>query len=202
MRFPNSALFAIPFVVLAGFLIYFSLPIEQVEIFNEPQRTGVESFGLGGHFKITVIAPDGTIKAYITSDNLIVTAGRQVTSDLLFGTTLVSGESATAMTNISLGTDSTAPAVDNTNCIAQVSNKRVGTVANISPTGANITASWVGQIHNGSGSTALREICLTDSSANSTGNMFARQTYAAVNVAEDDTVNAEWNLNFTDSDST
>lgn len=160
-------------------------------------KVGGEGVQVTGWVKITVLDEFGNVKSVHEDYNLIHTGGLGATSDLLFGTTHVSGESVGGFDNISLGSSSAALNASHTDCQTQAGHK----LADASPTnsgsiGAVINQSWVAVL----GTVTIEEICLTDSITNATGNMYARQLTGSISVLPADTVNAEWTITFADSD--
>jgi hypothetical protein len=169
-----------------------------------PQSTTTDDGKILGHIQLVLTGPDGQIKAYRQTDNLIVTSGLGAASDLLFGSTQVSGESAASFQKIGVGTGTTGAAAGNTNLETQRSNKRLDTtVTNSGSNGAVIDATWAAnRLQNGSGTVAITEAGLFDNIANATGLMFARQTFSAINVGSSDSLTVTWTITFADSDST
>lgn len=166
---------------------------------------GLKADGLRpfGHIELVLTDADGNIKAYRQTDNLIVNQGIYATSDKLFGTALVSNEGT--FNFVGIGTGTTSPAAGNTNVVSQLSNKRTGTVTDVtgSSTGGQIVGFWAaGKLKNGSGTNAITEAGLFDTFANATGLMYARQTFTAINAGSSDSLTVTWSITFADSDST
>ncbi len=159
---------------------------------------GVDGGAISGWVIITVLDGDGNIIAERNDHNLIVTEGLQVTSDLLFGTTHIGGESAGIMKYIGLGTGTTNPAAGDTNCETPAGSRVIDSSVENTATGAIINATWTTQLNG----LSISEICLVDQLANGTGNMFARQEYTPIAISGVYTVNAEWTITFADSDGT
>ncbi len=141
---------------------------------------------------------DGKKKFHREDHNLVVDIGLEALSDLAFGTTHVTGESAGGFSYISVGTGGTAPAVGNTDCETQHGAKKQDVSITNTALGAIINVSWVAELSAGT----IQEICLTDNGAAATGNLFARQTYTGIPIVGTDTINAEWTITFADSNGT
>ena len=157
-----------------------------------------------GHIEVTVMDETGNIKEYRQTDNLVVTEGLKAFSERLFEAnlwTLNSGE----FKNIGVGTGTTGAAAENTDLETQQGGKQLGTVSQDGTVGAKIEfaypASGSGSLQNSTGTVAITEAILSDSIANATGNLFARQTFTAVNVGQSDSLTISWTITPADSDS-
>jgi hypothetical protein len=145
-----------------------------------PRKVGQQGIVASGILKLEVYDQQGNLKHRHENHNLVVDVGLETLSDLAFGTTHVTGESAGGFSYISVGTGGTAPAAGNTDCETQHGSKKQD---------LSVTNTALG----------VQEICLTDNAAAATGNLFSRQTYAGVPILGTDTVNAEWTITFADS---
>ena len=163
-----------------------------------PRKVGQQSVYASGYVVIDVYDSNGNLKHHQEDHNLVVDVGLQALADLAFGTTHVSGESAGGFTWISVGTDGTAAASGQTDCLAQHGSKKQDASVTNTALGAVIDVSWVAEL----GAGTLQEICLTDNGSPATGNMFSRQTYTGVPILATDTVNAQWTITFADSNGT
>ena len=161
-------------------------------------RPGFSGIKAEGHVVIEVFGQDGKKKFHREDHNLVVDIGLEALSDLAFGTTHVTGESAGGFSYISVGTGGTAPAVGNTDCETQHGAKKQDVSITNTALGAIINVSWVAELSAGT----IQEICLTDNGAAATGNLFARQTYTGIPIVGTDTINAEWTITFADSNGT
>ena len=161
-----------------------------------PRKVGSQGIQAFGSLVLEVYDQDGKLKHRHVNHNLVVTVGLQALSDLAFGTTHVSGESAGGFSYISVGTGGTAPATGNTDCQTQHGSKKQDVSITNTALGAVINVSWIAELPAGT----LQEICLTDDGAVATGNLFSRQTFAGVPILGTDTINAEWTITFADSD--
>lgn len=176
--------------------LFFITPTSEFEILDNSDKSGKDGAGVSGWVKITVLDEFGNIVAERSNYNLIVTKGLEVTSDLLFGTSHTSGEGVGNMKYIQLGVGTTNPAAGDTNCETPAGSKVADSSIENTATGAIINATWTTQLLGQS----ISEICLTDSTTNATGNLFARQEYTPIPISGTYTVNAEWTITFEDSD--
>lgn len=170
-----------------------SITIEKI---TQPQKSGVDGGAISGWVNIKVYDEFNNLIAERSDQNLIVTDGLQVTSDLLFGTTHIGGEGVGLMKYIQLGTGTTNPAVGDSDCETIAGSKVEDTSIENTANGAIINATWTTQLSG----LSISEICLTDSATNATGNLFARQEYTPIPISGVFTVNAEWTITFVDSD--
>ena len=165
----------------------------------EPKKSGSESMAMSGWVIIEVYDKDGNQKYYSSNHNLIVDKGNEATSDLLFATTHTTGESAGEFTFIQLGTGVVNPATGDTNCGTPAGNKIDGSVAN-HPTLIGAIINATGVFGNQLIGQAISEVCLTDNTANATGNLFARQEFTPFTFNDGDSVNATWTISMIDHD--
>ena len=158
-----------------------------------------------GHIELVLTDENGNVKAYRQTDNLVVNRGVYMTSDKLFGTSLVGGATSAAFNNVGIGTGTTSATSGDTNVQTQLSNRKTGAVTSVtgSSTGAQIQAFFgAGKLKNGSGTTAVTEAGLFDTFVNGTGNLYARQTFTAINAGSSDSLTVTWSITFADSDAT
>ncbi|MEX0855825.1 MAG: hypothetical protein WD018_08705, partial [Nitrosopumilaceae archaeon] len=91
----------------------------------------------------------------------------------------------------------------NTNVETQRGTKRTdASVTGTDPGQAAVDGMWAAGKLTNSTTVAITEAGLFDTFANATGIMFARQTFAAVNVGSADSLTVTWTITFADSDST
>jgi len=165
---------------------------------GDPRQIGIQMIQATGFVVIEVFDKDGKLKFHREDHNLVVDIGLQSLSDLAFGTTHVTGETAGGFTYISVGTSGTAPVIGDTDCIAQHGSKKQDLSVTNTALGGIINVSWIAEL----AADTIREICLTDNGAVATGNLFARQTYTDIPILSTDTINAEWTITFADSNGT
>ncbi len=179
----------------------------------QPQQTPSSLKGIPvvlGHLELVAKDSQGNIKAYRQTDNLVMSNGKNATSNLLFGTSLPVTQAATAASFkfIGVGTGSTVLYGDKdvlTPRAAHIS----GAIANInngggSGMGAQIQGTWAAnRLQNGSGTVGITEAGLFDSFVNGTvgppagtANIYAHQTFTIINVAAADTLQVTWKITF------
>lgn len=116
--------------------------------------------------------------------NLVVTRGKQIVSNQIGGIT------SSPVTAIALGTNTTAPAAANTALGAEITTnggaRGAATVSQQTTTVTGDTCQWI-KTFTFTGSLAITEEGLFDNNS-SGGNMLARQTFSAINVANTDTL--------------
>lgn len=200
MRISNKLLVPLLALSLIPIIFYITLS-ESLEVSDQ---TSAMTFL--GHITIIHTGPDGNIKNYIQTDNLVVEDGLQVAIDHLFGTTLIASEIVGGFEVVGIGTGTTAPVNANSDIQTQRVNKRSDAqccngVENSGTVAAIINGTWLANtIQNDSGSIAISEAGLFDTVANASGIMFARQTFTAINVNAADELTIEWTVTASDSD--
>jgi len=165
-----------------------------------------------GHIELVAKDSQGNIQAYRQTDNLVVSNGLNATINQLFGSAAlaVPASQLTSTTVntfkfVGVGTSATAAAYTQTNLLTQQGNKVSGTVSPISSgggtgMGGQIVGNWAAnRLQNGSGTAAITEAGLFDGFANGTSNMYARQTFSAINVAAADTLQVTWKITYSHS---
>jgi hypothetical protein len=167
---------------------------------DTPSQTHSEGTQILGHVALTLYGPDNIVKAYRQSDNLVVTNGDNSTANRIFGTTLTTNSvQGGTFSWVSVGTSGTAVSSFQLNMLQQAGNHRLGTVTNgIIHGQAFIAATFpANKITNNSVGINLQEVGLFDSFSNSTTNLFARQTYSAINVFPADSLQVTWTVTIT-----
>lgn len=169
---------------------------------NNPTGT-IDKTAISGHITATLYDEDGNVKAYRQTDNRIVDRGLDIIADLVFGTGLVTGESVIDAMSVGTGGGaSTAGDLDLTSRagLGGACNNQTATFSQ-GATGAGLinvtaTASFTGAAGcNG----AINEAGLFDNTAGSpTGNMFARQSFSAINVGSSDQLDITWSIQIND----
>ena len=140
-----------------------------------------EQLKVTGRLKIDVFNPDGTLKESREIDNLVVTVGKTFIASRMVGT------SATVMSHMAVGTDSTAPAAGNTTLGAEVAR-----VALTSGTSSGAVATFVATFGAGTGTGALTEAGILN--ASSLGTLLCRTTFAVVNKGASDAMTITWTV--------
>ncbi len=175
---------------------------------TQPQQTASSLNGqptVMGHIELVAKDSQGNIIAYRQTDNTVMSNGKNATSNVLFGTTQSTTNPTINKFNfIGVGTNSTAGSYINTHLLQQgnkINAAGAGTTNILngggSGMGAQIQGTWAAnRLQNGSGTVAIVEAGLFDGFANNTSNMYARQTFGAINVAAADTLQVTWKITF------
>lgn len=171
---------------------------------DQPPQITDDGAKIFGHLEIVARDADGNIKAYRQTDNLVVTNGLEAAAERLFGANhATSRATIDVFDTIGVGTTGTGPGAGDEALVAQRAAKlEDGTVDPSGSNGAIIAvtfpASGVGSLQNVTGTAAIVESGLFDSTQNATSasNMFARQVFTAINVGESDTLTVTWTITF------
>jgi hypothetical protein len=136
---------------------------------------------LRGHVRVDVYGPDGTLKDFRESDNLIVTVGKNGIADQLVASPTISKPGWMAV-----GTGSTAPAAGDTALGTEIDRNAL-----TSKTRSTNVVTMVGDWAAGDATNAaLAEAGIFD--ASSAGTMYARATFTAINKGASDTLSITW----------
>jgi len=148
-----------------------------------------------GHFTLVVYDEFGVVKQYQQTDNLVVDTGLDCMGDLVFGTTLCTGEAF--FNHIEIGTGVTGPLISDTTIETAIGGcARVldATVAGTSATPGEITATVESTFSGATCAATVTEAAVFD--ALTVGNMIARSTFAGVTVGAADTLTVTYNIKF------
>lgn len=139
------------------------------------------------HFELR--APDGRLKETRTLHNLVVDAGKAGIAGL------VNGVVTNFFEHIAIGTGTTAAAAGDTACQTEITTgggaRAAGTTSRVTTDTTNDTAQ-IQFTFAFTASFAVTESCLLDSI--SAGTLGARQVFAAINVANGDSLQVTWKL--------
>ena len=170
-----------------------------------------------GHVTLALYGPDGNIKAYRQTDNLVTLNGDNATSNKLFfgattgarklsvcsGGSTCSGNSVGNFQWIGVGSTNTNPTVLDSDLLGAVGSHKGGPSAVSNGTGGHGTAQIqttfaAGKITNSS-NVNIVEAGLFDSQNSGSGitNMFARQIFSAISVGSADTLQITWTISIT-----
>jgi len=134
-----------------------------------------------GHMSLELRGPDGLLKEVREVDNLIVTVGKNGIADQLLASPTISKPS-----HMAVGTGSTAPAAGDTALGAEIDRNALTT-----KTRSTNVVTMVGDWAAGDGTnSAIAEAGIFD--AASTGNMYSRATFTAINKGASDTLSITW----------
>ena len=174
----------------------------------QPPQITDDNAAILGHIVLVVRNADGDITEYRQTDNEVVTNGLESAVNGLFGTQLFATSDTTPegiFDTIGVGTGSTGVAAGNVDLETQRAGKLID--GTIDPSGSSAAVIAVtfpstgssGSIQNAtSGTIAITESGLFDSTTNATSasNLFARQTFSAINVGGSDTLTVTWTITF------
>ncbi len=178
---------------------------------QSPKGVQVEHSGILGHLSLVLYGPDGQIKTYRQTDNLVVINGDNATADKMFfaagaGRKLTTctgcnGANVGTFQWIGVGTGNGGPTAVDTLLQTQASNKKLGAVTN--GTGGHGTAQIqvtfpAGKLTNSS-TAQITEAGLFDAYQNSSAlsNMFSRQVFSSIGVNPADTLQITWTISIT-----
>jgi hypothetical protein len=180
----------------------------------------VERTGMLGHLQLVLYGPDGNIKTYRQTDNLVVLNGDNATADKLFVTGANQGRKLTSCTAckdtnvgtfqyIGVGISATTPTVTDQQLASQVSSKKIatsvtnGTASNTGHGTIQIQTTFAANKLTNSTTASIQEAGLFDQPYNFTGsgsgpmNMFSRQTFSSIGVNPADTLQITWTIAIT-----
>lgn len=141
----------------------------------------MDSIKIKGQVQLTLKSESGETKSSVQIHNLVVTAGKE-----FIASRLASG-SASVISHMALGTDTTTPSVGNTALGAEAI--RVGLVT-AGGTAAGTTITFDATFPPGSGTGSITEAGLFNGATGST--MLARTSFAAVPKDVTDTLDISW----------
>lgn len=134
---------------------------------------------LKGTWALTLVGPDGAVKAERRFENLIVNAGFDAAKDRLFNPATVKA----VFRHVAIGTDATPPASGQTALLSEIA-RGAGTYTDAGTAVCTVEHTFAA----GVGTGAITEVGLFNDPA--AGEMFNRQTFATVNKAAGDTLKA------------
>ena len=199
------ALFAIVGITsgLVGYTFSTSEEVNQV-------ATSYTTSALAGHLTIEARDGDGNLKAYRQTDNVITNTGENCALRALFstgsfgtgvGTTVCTGAMTQPFSAIQLGTGTTFEQETNKVLVTPITDSglsiAVGSVTWTNATGVDLTDAAkvvVSKAFTVTGTKAVTEAGLFNGTTDNTNGMFARKTFAAVNVLNGDTLTVNWTV--------
>lgn len=140
-----------------------------------------EEIKMIGKLDIVVTGPDGKVKQTLSVPNLVVTTGKQYIASRMAGT------AAGVMSHMAIGTGSATPVVGDTTL-----GSEAGRVAMSSFTASTNTVTGSANFPAGTGTGALTEAAMLNSSTN--GTMLCRTTFPVVNKAAGDSIAINWTV--------
>ncbi len=141
-----------------------------------------------GHLRVEVFGPDGESKDFRELSNLVVTTGRDAIIERLD-----SSPATSQPTHMAIGTSSTAPAAGNTALGAEIDRNAL-----TSNTASGGVLTMVGNWAAGDGTnSAIAEAGVLN--AASSGTLYSRATFTAINKGANDTLQITWTYTLTPS---
>lgn len=138
-----------------------------------------DTFKLKGHVVAEVFGPDGKLKQREETDNLILTAGKNMIADRLLASPTLG-----VPTHMGVGTSGTAPAAGDTTITGETR------VALTSKTRSTNVVTFVGDWAAGQATATLQEVGLWD--AASAGTLDGRATFTSIVKGASDTLKVTW----------
>jgi len=212
-----GAIFAVAASGILGSNLLSATPLDNVA------TSGHDGMKMYGHVTIAVKAPDGTVKAYRQTDNLITDDGANCVGKLLFGGGSTGGRGTasaaatgpvcvgalTAPFNY-IGTGSGTTAADKSQAKLVTENnangltRQIGTITytNDTASGASSAVQTIAIAKTfsvtGAGGNVAEAGLFNDTFANAaTSGMFARQTFSNIALASGDSLAVTWTISIT-----
>jgi len=138
------------------------------------RRTRTEETKLRGEVELVVYDRYGNVKDSRHIKNIIVNAGKAAVAGL------INGVVTTPFKYIAIGTGTTSPAATDTGLATETHRELADTVDRVTTNVTNDTARLIKTFSGYSGSEAITESGVFDSSTG--GTMLCRQTFAALNI--------------------
>lgn len=134
-----------------------------------------------GMLRVVVIGPDGKVKTDETFKNLVVNVGKDFVASRMVAA------SATVMSDMAIGSGTTAPAAGDTTLQSELG--RV-TLASASATGAVVT--YTASFPAGTGTGAVTEAGIFNAAV--AGTMLCRTVFSVVNKGANDSMSVTWTV--------
>lgn len=162
-------------------------------------NTGEKSTFLG-HIIVTVRDPEGHIKAYRQTDNIVTAIGHNCAANLLFGTGFANCTGPATFQYIALTNSSITPGAGDTTLTGEQVNggmqRQAGTItaAQVATVSPNVAIAQIAKTftYTGTSSRTVDASGLFD--ASSTGNMFADHTFSTVTLNTNDQLTVQWQI--------
>lgn len=165
---------------------------------------GIQADGMKtmGHVTLALYGADGGLKAYRQTDNLVVSNGDNATVNTMFGVARSTTAAVGTFKAVQVGTGASGPFTTDAALGTAVGHKIVAATSIATAQRGNVvlTATFgAGKVTNSTA--AVTEAGIFDNTvanpqSNST-NMFARQTFSAINVGAADSLTITWTVNIT-----
>ena len=142
-----------------------------------------ENIKMTGKLNLLLVDSNGSVKLDKTYPNLVVLTGKQYVAQRMTSNTTA------IMSSIAVGSDDTTPVSGDTALLAEISR--------VSLTSANVvsnTVTYITTFMPGTGTGALQEAGIFNSTSANSGTMLCRTTFPVVNKESGDTFTITWNV--------
>lgn len=142
-----------------------------------------ENFKMVGELNLFLVDSTGEIKLDKTYPNLVVTTGKEYVAQRM------TSNSASIMSSIAVGSDNTSAAIADTALGSEI--------ARVALTSSDVTSNTITYISTflpGTGTGALQEAGIFNSTDANSGTMLCRTTFPVVNKESGDTFTITWNV--------
>lgn len=140
-----------------------------------------ENLKASGSLRVVVTGEDGQVKEEHDFKNLVVTVGKNFVASRMVGTT------SAVMSNMAIGSSSTAAAVGDTALGAEL-----GRVALASGSATNAVVTYTATFPAGTGTGAVVEAGILN--ASSAGTLLCRTVFSVVNKGANDAMSVTWTV--------
>lgn len=138
---------------------------------------------LKGRLDIVVTSEDGVVKQKESVDNLVVTSGKNFVASRMAGT------SASVMSHMAIGTDSTSAVVGNTTLGSE--SARVA-LTSTTVSGNDVVYVATFPANTPSSAAAITEAAILNASSN--GTMLCRTVFSVINKSQSDSLTVTWTV--------
>lgn len=142
-----------------------------------------ENFKMVGELNLLLLDPEGKVKLDKTYPNLVVMTGKEYVAQRM------TSNSTPIMTSIAVGSDITSPTINDTALLSEIARVDFSS-ANVSSN----TITYVSTFLPGTGTGALQEAGIFNSSSANSGTMLSRTVFPVVNKESGDTFTVTWNV--------
>lgn len=205
---PNQRL-VLSSAVIGVALSILGIGLSGVSFGNAQTSTTSESGSMLGHIIFTVYDPNGSVKAYVQTDNLVIDQGeacavKRVFLETATGSTDCGGSTTGEFNVIGLGTGAGGPT---DNDVSLATETAAAGLARLAASSVTITDDATGTAgakatltraftNTSGGLVTITESGLFNSTTISGDGMFARQLFTGIPVADADTLTVTWNITF------
>lgn len=142
-----------------------------------------ENIKMTGKLNLLLVDSDGSIKIDKTYPNLVVSTGKVYVAQRM------TSNSTAIMSSIAVGSDNTSPVAGDTALLSEISRVSL-TSANVSSN----TVTYLATFLPGTGTGAIQEAGIFNSTEANSGTMLCRTTFPVVNKESGDTFTITWNV--------